>query len=306
MNTNKLSLIVVVVIPLLVLAASGCIQSGEVKTPAVVIKQGSFVKINYTGRFTDGRVFDTSREDVAKDTSINKSAMFTVRPTAYEPLKVYIGNQPVPQEKSDYFTVIEGLKKGLIGMKAGENNTIIVKPEEGYGLSQPDLVRTINRTETVPMFENMTIEAFIEKYHTAPAVYKPLKHYFWTWNATVFNVNENMDTVVVRNDPINNEEFFIYPWKTIITNVSAATSQIQVRYQPDANTTSKTVSYAAFLPHYSSFSDIPALQEKYEQAYQSNPNPGTITYTDNNIQIDFNREVTGKILIFDVTVIEIV
>jgi FKBP-type peptidyl-prolyl cis-trans isomerase 2 len=300
---NKLPIIVIVAIPILVLAVSGCIQNSEVKPAEIVIKQGSFVKIDYVGKFTDDRVFDTSKESVAKDTSINKSATFTLRPT-YEPLKVYIGNPPVPQEKSDYNTVIEGLKKGLIGMRGGENDTIIVKPEEGYGLSKPELIRTINRTEIVHLFENMTIQAFMDKYRTTPIVYKSLKHYFWTWNVTVFNVDKNTNTVIVRNDPANGEEFFIYPWKTIVTNISAATSQIQLRYQPDANTTSKTVSYTAFLPYYTSFSDIPTLQ--YGQAQQGSSNPGTITYTDNTIQIDFNREVTGKPLIFYVTVLEII
>ena len=304
---NKLSLIVIVAIPLLVLAVSGCIQSGEVKSAEIVIKQGSFVKIDYTGKFTDDRVFDTSKESVAKDMSINKSAMFTLRSNSgYVPLKVYIGNPPVPQEKSDYIVIIEGLRKGLIGMKVGENNTVIIKPEEGYGLSQPELIRTINRTEIVPVFENMTIQVFIDRYHTAPVLYKSLKHYVWTWNVTVINVNENTDTVVVRNDPINNEEFFIYPWKTIVTSVSTATSQIQIRHQPDANTTSKTVLYTTFLPYHPSFSDIPSLQAKYGQASEDSPNPGTISYTDNSIQIDFNREVTGKTLIFDVTVLEII
>lgn len=303
-NINKLSLIAIIAIPLLLVAVSGCIQSNEVEPPEVVIKQGSFVKVDYTGKFTDGRVFDTSREDVAKNTSINKSAIFTLR-SKYEPLKVYIGNQPVPQEKSDYIIVIEGFKKGLIGMKVGENNTIIVRPEEGYGLSQPELVRTINRTEIVPMFENMTIQTFVDRYQTTPIVYKPLRHYFWTWNVTVIDVNENTNTVVVRNDPTTNEEFFIYPWKTVVTSASTATSQIQVRHQPDANTTLKTISYNAFLPYHLSFSDIPALQAKYGQAAMENPNPGTISYTDNYIQIDFNREVTGKTLIFDVTVLEV-
>ncbi|MFA5771740.1 MAG: FKBP-type peptidyl-prolyl cis-trans isomerase [Thermoplasmata archaeon] len=301
---NKLPLTIIIAIPLLVLAVSGCIQSGEVKPTEILIKQGSFVKIDYTGKFTDGRVFDTSREGIAKDTSINKSATFTLR-DAYEPLNVYMGNPPVPQEKSDYITVIKGMEKGLLGMKVGEAKVIIIEPKDGYGLSQSELIRAINRTETVPVFENMTIQTFVDNYQTAPVVYKSIKHYFWGWNATIYNVDENKNIVVVRNVPDNNEDLFVYPWKTIVTSVSDTTGQIQVRHQPDANTISKTIPYTTFLQYHPSFSDIPALQEKYGQAQQSNPNPGTIAYTDNSIQIDFNMEVTGKTLIFDVTVLEI-
>ncbi len=64
---------------------------------------GRQITVEYTGKFTDGRVFDTS-----------------------------VGKQP--------FTfllgagnVIQGWDKGLVGMKVGSKRTLTVPPEYGYG-----------------------------------------------------------------------------------------------------------------------------------------------------------------------------
>jgi FKBP-type peptidyl-prolyl cis-trans isomerase 2 len=65
------------------------------------IKAGSKVKVEYTGRFEDGTVFDASRE----------------------PLSFTVGEKKV----------IPGFEKQITGMKKGEKKTIKLKPEEAYG-----------------------------------------------------------------------------------------------------------------------------------------------------------------------------
>ena len=68
-----------------------------------MIKKGSKVKVHYTGKLANGKVFDTS---VEKD-----------------PLEVVVGQSGL----------IKGFEEGLIGMKEGEKKTIELIPEDACG-----------------------------------------------------------------------------------------------------------------------------------------------------------------------------
>jgi len=70
---------------------------------AETVKKGDKVKIHYTGRIKDGKVFDSSLER--------------------EPIEFEIGSGHV----------IIGVDKGVIGMKPGEKKEVEVPPQEGYG-----------------------------------------------------------------------------------------------------------------------------------------------------------------------------
>lgn len=86
-----------------------------------------FIKISYTGKLDDGKVFDTTSEKVAK-----KEGIFDEK-RVYTPLPVIVGEGQV----------IKGLDEALDAMKVGEEKTIEVPPEKAYGRRNPDLVRII-------------------------------------------------------------------------------------------------------------------------------------------------------------------
>jgi FKBP-type peptidyl-prolyl cis-trans isomerase 2 len=88
------------------------------------IETGDFVLFNYTGRYEDGEVFDTSYEDVAKENDI------FVEEREYGPLGITVGNGEI----------ISGLEEAMLGMEAGEKKTVVVPPEKGYGMPREDLV----------------------------------------------------------------------------------------------------------------------------------------------------------------------
>lgn len=280
---------------------SGCIQTETPASEAKTVKMGSFVTVDYIGKFTDQRVFDTSIQSVAENASVNKSATYSQRQT-YEPLKVYVSASSAPSDRSEYITVIEGFRDGLIGMKVGENKTIIVPPEEGYGNSFPDLIKRINRTENISMYENLTLSEFSADYLVEPVLHMTLRHHFWTWNASVVNINRDMNTVTLRNDPQVSDEVYAYPWKTVVLSRNTATAYIQVSHQPALNVTTKTASYDTFLSVQPSFADVPQLQQAH---YRMTGIPGTIDYDQNYIMINFNREVYGKTLFFEVFLVSV-
>lgn len=67
-------------------------------------KQGSTVTVNYTGKFQDGKVFDSS---------IPRGEPFTFTIGAHQ--------------------VIQGWEEGFAGMKVGGKRTLIISPEKAYG-----------------------------------------------------------------------------------------------------------------------------------------------------------------------------
>ncbi len=82
------------------------------------IAEGDFVLIDYVGMVKDsGEVFDTTIEEEAK-----KANIYSER-GRYKPLLVVVGER----------WVIEGLDKSLVGKKEGEEYTVEIPPEEGFG-----------------------------------------------------------------------------------------------------------------------------------------------------------------------------
>ncbi len=86
-----------------------------------------FIKISYTAKIKDGRVFDTTREDIAK-----KEGIYDEKRT-YKPLPIVVGEGHV----------VRGLDEALEGMKVGKEKTIEIPPEKGYGKRNPDLIRIV-------------------------------------------------------------------------------------------------------------------------------------------------------------------
>ncbi|MGM0448110.1 MAG: FKBP-type peptidyl-prolyl cis-trans isomerase [Methanobacteriota archaeon] len=83
------------------------------------IATGDAVTIEYTGRLDDGTVFDTSRESVAEEAGLAEAQP----DREYTPLTVEVGAGQV----------IEGMEDGLIGLEAGETETMTIPPEKAYG-----------------------------------------------------------------------------------------------------------------------------------------------------------------------------
>ncbi len=83
-------------------------------------KTNDTVKVHYTGRLTDGTVFDSS--------------------LGKEPLEFTIGQK----------AVIAGFEEGVIGMAVGETKTVSIASQDAYGPYLEDLIGTIRRVHIPP------------------------------------------------------------------------------------------------------------------------------------------------------------
>ncbi|MBI4140025.1 peptidylprolyl isomerase [Candidatus Woesearchaeota archaeon] len=76
-------------------------------------KNGNKVTVHYTGMFEDGRQFDSSQ--------------------GKEPLTFTIGK----------VEVVQGFENAVTGMLEGEEKTVTIKPEQAYGIHDPNLRRQV-------------------------------------------------------------------------------------------------------------------------------------------------------------------
>jgi len=80
----------------------------------MVVEKGNKIKVEYTGSFESGEVFDSSEKHGS-------------------PLEFGAGTG----------MVVPGFDAAVIGMDVGEEKSVILKPEEAYGEPQPNAVQKV-------------------------------------------------------------------------------------------------------------------------------------------------------------------
>ncbi|WP_282117946.1 peptidylprolyl isomerase [Maribacter aquivivus] len=81
------------------------------------VKADSQVKVHYTGKLSNGQIFDSSVDR--------------------EPLEVKLGQG----------SLIPGFEKGLLDMEANDKKTIVIAKEDAYGEKQKELFQTVPKSE---------------------------------------------------------------------------------------------------------------------------------------------------------------
>ena len=97
------------------------------------VENGKAVKVNYTGRLLDGRIFDTSVESVALEAGIHNPN----RP--YEPLAYVVGEM----------SLIQGWEEAMRTLSQGSVATIIMPSNLGYGA---------NGTQGIPPYSPLVFD----------------------------------------------------------------------------------------------------------------------------------------------------
>ena len=256
------------------------------------VKVGDLVSVNYLVRLEDGTIYDTTYEDLARESGI------------YNPDRHY---------GAINFTVgsgmmIEGLDEGILGMREGETRTLTIPPEKAYGLVNESLVEHLPIVEEMPYkhsFPKRTsaslpeFERWFGKNHTAgDSLFVPGAGYNVTvismnathvtvrydlkegdvfrssrgnWNMTVLDVDEKNITVApdfARGDTI---QIYKYLWNSTVINITDDVVTIAHNPIPDFE-----------------FVDIFGR-------------PWKIHFNDNEVIIDHNHPLAGKTLTFVVT-----
>lgn len=86
-------------------------------------KQGDTIKVHYTGKLNDGKVFDSSRER--------------------EPFQFTLGGGQV----------IPGFNDGIVGMQVGDEKSFTIKSDDAYGPHRKELVLEVQREQLPEDFD---------------------------------------------------------------------------------------------------------------------------------------------------------
>jgi peptidylprolyl isomerase len=109
----------------------------------VQAKNGDTVKVHYTGRLSDGSIFDSSQ--------------------GREPLEFVLGQG----------MMIAGFEEGILGMQLNESKTIQMPAEKGYGDSNPNLIFKVSRNDIpadIPLELGMTLSAHVGEDEEIPVI----------------------------------------------------------------------------------------------------------------------------------------
>jgi FKBP-type peptidyl-prolyl cis-trans isomerase 2 len=238
---------------------------------------GDTVTIEYIGTFEDtGRVFDTSRESVARDNvSYAKAVSFSWRAN-WQPFTFQVGSG----------SAIKGFDTGVRGMSVGQTKRIVVPPADGYG--PLDMTKVFERplVQEVPARVVMNDTAFTEKYGTRAVNGLIVIDPFWNWNATASVTN---DIVTVTNSPAIGQRVRPYDaWNAVVESIDDSanngTGIVYVHHLlgPDDG--------GNVLGHDSGQVFIVSSVDLARGVYV----------------VNFNNEVVGRTLVFDVTLASLI
>lgn len=268
------------------------------ETVSKVVVDGSTVLMNYIGMFDDGRVFDTSIYDVAEDNALYpKSFTFSMREqSAYTPFEMTAGLY------GESGGTIKGFALGVIGMQLNEKSIIVVSPEDGYAVD-PAMLETIDLLEEVPAVETVPEAEFTSLFGSSATLMTIVPHYKWGWDVLVVQIASGYVTfksmptvgevVAPYGDPYDPE--FPAGWDCVVESYDASANDgagsIKVRHLlTEADT------YNREGEDYTGVQFV--LSAVDEEA-------GTFTIHKIDMDTGYNGEISGRTLLFEVTIVNI-
>ncbi len=248
---------------------------------------GDNVSVNYIGFFGSspqvGRVFDTSIYSVAlNNATYPKSLEFALRGNAstYTPLTALVGPTS---------GLVTGFWTGLLGMAVNQTRIISFPASQGYGPQNASCLVSQPLQYTLPTLVTLATAAFATAYPGQSAV-AGTQFADPTYGWPVLVLSANATTVVVENLPAVGWTSSPHGWPVTVSNVTATTISLTNVLSPAQN--------GLVLGHSSTGFSCSGSTET--QFIISAVNVGSGTFTEN-----FNREVVGQTLIFQMTIVSI-
>lgn len=261
----------------------------------VVVESGDQVTVHYTGWLKDERIYNQPRIfDSSKNVTGQTIVTFSERDRG-KPFTFTVGKG-----------VIEGWSDGVKGMKEGETKTFTVPPEKGYSAWSEDLIIEVDRTETVPVYEEMTTYDFKNEYGMNPSLNLVVKDGFWNWNQSVSSIEG--ETVILKNQPQVGKSYRTYvhesnAWTSEVISIKEQANQgdgeIKIRHSVDKRT---IVDATHVSKHVEAAGNVTKLKRQIGQNPKSD---GLVVEVGDKIAMDFNEEVNGKTLTFEIKVLDI-
>ncbi len=96
------------------------------------MQEGDFVEIEYVGKIKDtDEIFDLTDEKLAKEKGIFNEK------SDYKPVNIILGEK----------FVVKGLEEIIKQMNVGEEKTATITPEDGFGIRDAKMIKTVSESE---------------------------------------------------------------------------------------------------------------------------------------------------------------
>ncbi len=262
-------------------------------------EEGDSVEMHYVGRLRDDRIYDGQR---IFDTSYEEI------PNIREPRFTLTYDHERERGDSFNFTlgdgrVIEGWSENIRGMREGSSKRFSVPPEKGYGEASEELKFHIERIESMPVFESMSLDEFTEKYEE-PRRNMVVEDHFWGWDKVVTSVGQ--ERLSLRNEPDLDE---IYRptgergWDVEVIHIDSNARDGEGVIEIEHTVHEPLVVDSELLSLYDEkFLNVPQLKERVGQTPDGE---GILIPDGDHITLDFNNEVSGNTLHFEVELLNI-
>ncbi len=163
------------------------------------------IQLRYVGYFPDGRVFDTSIEDVGTDSAVSRIADWSHGPE-YRPFELKFGSGGS----------IAGFEEGARTLVVGQSRLVEVPPQKGYGSFT---TLTIPLTQTLNLTETLSWNDFTTRYGENPSAGLTTKDPRFQWPVLVQQVRK--DNVTILHQPIVGSTVRPYGWDSSIMSVDS-------------------------------------------------------------------------------------
>ncbi len=266
------------------------------KKEVIFIQEGDEVSVDYTGYFQGGQgefgpVFDTSLRDIAENDSIPKSSGFMDK-GAYDDLTFTV----VSPESGEAGQMIKGFNDAVLGKKVGQKFTISIPYHDAYGPAPEELIYYLNITQTIPVYETLTPGEFQRLYgEIDDPLGKTLSHPVWSWDVTVMEMDPT--EVIMMNQPLYGNSYSPFIWNTTVEDISTERNIITLLHHTEDIGPETTIPANALSHFDSEWFDIAILIPQWDEMGM-----GTVTVSGGVITMDFNKEVAGKTLIFEIEI----
>ena len=296
------SILLVLIVAGIVVAAGAVAYVAYVNSQRIsggepyAIASGDAVTLNYIGRFSDGRVFDTSIWYVAQD-DVNYSKSLTFSPRSndsYTPFSMTAGKYGVGG-------TIKGFALGVLGLHVGDYKIIEIAPEDGYPVNSSMLI-TVNLTETIPVKEQYSVSVFRSYFSTDPIPLTTVSHFFWKWEALVVSVTG--DVVPILNQPTAGSSVYPFGDPTAADDPSGWEVRI-ISYDPlaDGGVGEITVQHILTPEDVYNVEGSDLGGEFIVSGYDATNETFQLHRSDSTA--GYNGEIAGRTLFFEVTIVKV-
>jgi hypothetical protein len=268
------------------------------------VQVGDNVTVNYIGIFgtgpEQGKVFDTSLYAVATDNaSYPKALSYHLRGAVanYTPLPVHVGSSTPSSGYSLYnksfIQVVTGFWQGLVGLPGNVTHLVAVPVDLGYGPDNPACERTLPLVVRVPVVETIPGVQFTADYPDVVAV-SGGSFVDPTYGYTVEILSANSTSVTLENVAYSGETADLQGWTTVVASVTSTSNGSGL-------ITIENLLTGTDAGHIQSSTSSGLCTSSSNGVFiVSAVNQSAGTFTEN-----FNQEVDGQVLDFEVTVVDI-